>query len=89
MDTENWGKNETYSSRVGHISGSLSEFSSIARTCKVSKDIVEQVQHCILSHHGRKEWGSPVSPISAEAIILHNSDMISAMCPKYLKKIDD
>lgn len=38
----------------------------------------EKVTHCILSHHGRPEWGSYVTPNSAEAYLLHHCDSISA-----------
>jgi 3'-5' exoribonuclease len=34
--------------------------------------------HVILSHHGRKEWGSPVLPQCPEAVLLHFCDQISA-----------
>ena len=37
-----------------------------------------EVTHCILSHHGRREWGSPVAPNTREAFILHYCDGISA-----------
>lgn len=36
------------------------------------------LQHLILSHHGRMEWGSPVTPKSAEAIVFHHLDMIDS-----------
>ena len=36
------------------------------------------LQHCIASHHGTKEWGSPVEPSCPEAIILHFVDNIDA-----------
>lgn len=36
------------------------------------------VLHLILSHHGKKEWGSPVLPQCPEAILLHFCDQISA-----------
>lgn len=32
------------------------------------------LQHIILSHHGRLEWGSPVEPTTIEAIIVHHVD---------------
>ena len=32
----------------------------------------------ILSHHGKKEWGSPIEPQSQGAWILHLADMMSA-----------
>lgn len=37
----------------------------------------EQVSHCILAHHGRKEYGSPVTPAIKEAWIVHLADMAS------------
>lgn len=36
------------------------------------------LQHCILSHHGTQEMGSPVVPMTMEAIALHNADRASA-----------
>jgi 3'-5' exoribonuclease len=38
----------------------------------------ESVTHAILSHHGRRDWGSPVAPNTREAWILHLCDGISA-----------
>jgi 3'-5' exoribonuclease len=35
------------------------------------------LQHLILSHHGRKEWGAPVEPATPEALLLHSCDQIS------------
>jgi 3'-5' exoribonuclease len=40
--------------------------------------IFEHVEHLILSHHGTKENGSPVEPMTAEAIVLHQVDMIDS-----------
>lgn len=34
--------------------------------------------HCILSHHGRLEWGAAVEPKTLEALILHQCDMLSS-----------
>jgi len=34
--------------------------------------------HIILSHHGYKEWGSPVLPQTPEAVLIHYCDQISA-----------
>ncbi len=34
--------------------------------------------HILLSHHGKLEWGSPVLPRTAEALLVHHCDMISA-----------
>lgn len=36
------------------------------------------LQHLILSHHGKPEWGSPKPPMVKEAEILHYIDNIDA-----------
>lgn len=39
---------------------------------------VLKLEHMILSHHGKLEWGSPVLPMFLEANILHLLDMIDS-----------
>jgi 3'-5' exoribonuclease len=41
-------------------------------------DRLEAVQHLILSHHGELEYGSPVRPRMAEAVLLHYLDQIDS-----------
>jgi len=36
------------------------------------------LQHCILSHHGKHEFGSPILPKTMEAIILSYADVTDA-----------
>lgn len=46
----------------------------------------DNVLHAILSHHGMREWGSPVAPNSKLAWLLHLCDSISARlndCSRY------
>lgn len=43
--------------------------------CEVKK---MKLQHLILSHHGKQEWGSPVVPRLLEAELLHHIDMIDS-----------
>ena len=40
---------------------------------------IDDVVHCILSHHDRPEWGSPIRPQTLEAVILHSCDTMSAL----------
>lgn len=35
-------------------------------------------RHCLLAHHGKPEWGSPVYPHTREAMIVHQIDMIDS-----------
>ena len=69
----------TYHKKVHHISGSLGEFTAAALKAGVSRETINKVQHCIISHHGfNPDFGSPKIPVSLEAIILHQADMLSA-----------
>lgn len=44
----------------------------------ISDEFKDEVSHAILAHHGLREWGSPVSPKTKLAWILHTCDMLSA-----------
>lgn len=33
------------------------------------------LMHCILSHHGQRDWGSPVEPVLQEAQLIHIADL--------------
>ena len=46
---------------------------------------LNMLRHLILSHHGRKEFGSPILPAFAEAVALHHIDNIDAK----LKEVAD
>lgn len=37
-----------------------------------------ELEHILVSHHGEKEWGSPVVPMTAEAMIIHSADNLDA-----------
>jgi 3'-5' exoribonuclease len=66
-----------HKNRIHHISRST----WIWRECAdelVSEFLIDEISHCILSHHGRREWGSPVLPQTPEAYVLHLCDSISA-----------
>jgi 3'-5' exoribonuclease len=44
----------------------------------ISAEQVDQLMHIILSHHGQYGFGSPVLPMTPEAILLHHLDDIDA-----------
>lgn len=67
-----------YTHQIHHIQGSAIEFTVAARKHGVSPATIDAITHCILAHHGRREWGSPVEPQTLEALILHQADMLSA-----------
>jgi 3'-5' exoribonuclease len=44
--------------------------------------------HIILAHHGTKEFGSPVCPVTIEALIVHLADMAEAKLTGFLDHCD-
>lgn len=79
-----WSKSE-HARTIHHISRSAIEFNlAIMNAEGLCMSEADSVTHCILSHHGCREWGSPVAPKSIEAHILHHCDAISARSQDYL-----
>lgn len=63
---------------VGHIvQGANLVSKTIGELEKFPEDLGSEVIHLILSHHGKLEYGSPVRPMTIEAMALHNLDMMS------------
>ncbi len=63
---------------IHHVTrGALLWAQDVAAT-GLCRDIEDDVTHCILSHHGSPEYGSPIRPKTREAWILHLSDQMSA-----------
>jgi len=52
------------------------------------EEIRKQLTHLILGHHGIPEWGSPVKPITVEAVLLHHCDNIAAKIDPMLEALD-
>lgn len=63
---------------IGHISLALEKLAPFLKKSGLEPDLVEHLQHLILSHHGTHEFGSPRLPATAEALILHYADNIDA-----------
>lgn len=64
--------------KIHHISRSNVEWVRHAVAIGVDNDLIDAVSHNILSHHGGRECGSPMSPLTREAWILHLADSMSA-----------
>ncbi|WP_146816056.1 3'-5' exoribonuclease YhaM [Alkalibacillus haloalkaliphilus] len=63
---------------LGHISMMVDEIKVTAEELGIEGEEVMLLQHLVLSHHGKGEWGSPKAPIVREAELLHLIDMIDA-----------
>ena len=82
-----YGKVQTYSRDgesqpedvlLGHIYISAVALQRELERRSVPADEVQRIVHIVLSHHGQKEWGSPVLPCSQEAMLVHFLDNLSA-----------
>jgi 3'-5' exoribonuclease len=77
-----WGSTFSYTvegQMIGHISiaqGMLHE--KAASLPGFPAKLLTLVEHMILSHHGRREFGSPVLPMTPEAILLSALDDLEA-----------
>lgn len=65
---------------IRHLSRSYAEFYRASLEHGLDEATRDKISHCILAHHGRKEWGSPVEPCSPEAFAVHFADMMSSRC---------
>lgn len=63
---------------LGHISIMVNEIGKAAEELSISGEEVMVLQHMVLSHHGKAEWGSPKPPLIKEAEILHYIDNLDA-----------
>lgn len=64
---------------LGHISMGYSWIMDKIRSLeRFPKDLAERLLHIILSHHGYKEFGSPVQPKILEAFVVHHVDYLDA-----------
>jgi len=57
------------SEMVNEVAGKIKDFPN---------ELLEQLQHLILSHHGRQEFGSPTVPMTVEAFVLSFVDDLDA-----------
>ncbi|MEH7385322.1 3'-5' exoribonuclease YhaM [Bacillus sp. JJ1521] len=63
---------------LGHISIMVNEIGQAAKELGIEGEEVTVLQHIILSHHAKAEWGSPKPPMIKEAEILHYIDNLDA-----------
>ena len=65
---------------VGHIvlGQNLLHDACTALDGTVPRQLEMHLEHLILSHHGRREWGSPVEQATAEALALHAIDNLDS-----------
>ena len=75
---------------LGHITIMVNEIGMAAEELNIKGEEVVVLQHLVLSHHGKLEWGSPKQPMIKEAEILHLIDNIDAkmnMLDRAMKRV--
>ena len=63
---------------IGHISIMCAEIRKAAEELKIESEVPLLLEHMILSHHGHLEFGSPVLPLTKEALLLSMVDLIDS-----------
>lgn len=75
---------------VGHISiGSQMLEEVVAGIEGFPEELRLRLQHMILSHHGLLEYGSPVKPMTMEAVALHHLDNLDAKIYAFTKALEE
>lgn len=63
---------------IGHISIMYAEFRKIVDDLHIESEVPVLLEHMILAHHGKLEFGSPVLPSTREALLLSLIDLIDS-----------
>jgi 3'-5' exoribonuclease len=74
---------------LGHLV--LGERLVLARANEIEgfpEELKLRLSHMILSHHGTAEFGSPKTPMTAEAIALHHAEDLGAKINMFLGQIE-
>ncbi|WP_062105338.1 3'-5' exoribonuclease YhaM [Bacillus niameyensis] len=75
---------------LGHITIIVNEIAKAAEELGIQGEEIVVLQHLVLSHHGKLEWGSPKQPMIKEAEILHLIDNLDAkmnMLDRAMKRV--
>jgi len=74
---------------LGHVVQGVTFVSEkAAQVPGIPQSKLDQLLHCIVSHHGELEWGSPIRPHTLEALILHHVDNLDAKVKGFLEIVE-
>jgi 3'-5' exoribonuclease len=63
---------------IGHMLQGRDIFREFALSKKLDDETLLRVEHVIVAHQGRLEWGAPKIPMTPEAMIVHYADDLDA-----------
>ena len=75
-------------SAIEHITLGYATFKKFAEAENLDKDIATALGHILVSHHGMREYGSPVTPITPEAFIVSAADDVDFKLSYWKSQID-
>ncbi len=75
---------------VGHIVRAITMLETAAAQLDIlTPDQTRDIVHLIASHHGTLEFGSPVTPKTLEAILLHQIDLLDSRVQGYFDHLEN
>ena len=74
---------------LGHITISQTMVRETADELGIDSEAVTVLRHIILAHHGKREFGSPVLPLTLEAEVLHMIDDMDAKITMISKELNE
>ena len=63
---------------IGHLVQGVAELNRVGRELGVPEELLQMLEHMVLSHHDLPEYGSPKPPMFPEAEVLHALDLMDA-----------
>ena len=88
LDAKGFFNYSTEGRLIGHITIGTQLITETINTIKdFPSDLKLRLLHCMLSHHGMREHGSPVVPMTVEALILHSADELDSKMGAFLRII--
>lgn len=63
---------------IGHLVQGVAEIARMGEELGVRRELLLMLEHMILSHHDKPEFGSPKPPMFPEAEVLHVLDLLDA-----------
>ena len=82
-------KYSTEGKLLGHISIMAAELRKAADELKIKSEVPLLLEHMVLSHHGQQEFGSPVMPLTKEALLLSLIDNLDSKMVVVNKAVAD
>jgi 3'-5' exoribonuclease len=73
---------------IGHIIISRDIFRDCAKRSELEPRLTTHIEHCILSHHGSHEYGSPKLPMTVESFALHLADLGDSRMDEYFRMLE-